>query len=45
MNKNKQYSEAKIWEVLKEYNSGVGALEVCRKHNINILNQNYQRSK
>ena len=34
MSKNKQYSEAKILEVLKEYNSGVGGLEVCRKHNI-----------
>ncbi len=34
MSKNKKYSEAKILEVLKEYNSGVGGLEVCRKHNI-----------
>jgi putative transposase len=34
MSKNNRYSEAKILEVLKEYNSGVTALEVCRKHNI-----------
>ena len=30
----KKYNEAKILEVLKEYNSGLNALEVCRKHNI-----------
>ncbi len=30
----KKHSEAKILEVLKEYNSGVNALEVCRRHNI-----------
>lgn len=34
MGKSRQYSEAKILEVLKEYNSGICALEVCRKHNI-----------
>jgi putative transposase len=34
MSTNKQYSESKILEVLKEYNSGVGALEMCRKNNI-----------
>ena len=34
MSTNKKYSEAKILEVLKGYNSGVGALEVYRKHNI-----------
>ncbi len=27
-----KFSEAKILEVLKEYNSGINALEVCRKH-------------
>lgn len=30
----KKYSEAKIFEVLKEYNSGVPALELCRKYGI-----------
>lgn len=34
MSNHKQYSEAKILEVLKEYNSGIAALEVCRRHNI-----------
>ncbi|NBV06829.1 MAG: transposase [Proteobacteria bacterium] len=34
MSTNKQYSESKILEVLKEYNSGVSGLEVCRKYNI-----------
>lgn len=29
-----RYSETKILEVLKEYNSGIGALEVCRKYKI-----------
>ena len=31
---HKQYSESKILEVLKEYNSGVNGLEICRKRNI-----------
>lgn len=30
----KKHSEAKILEALKEYNSGIAALEVCRKHGI-----------
>jgi putative transposase len=31
-NMSTKFSEAKILEVLKEYNSGINALEVCRKH-------------
>jgi len=30
----KKFSEAKIFEALKEYNSGVSALEVCRKYGV-----------
>jgi putative transposase len=30
----KRYSEVKILEVIKEYQSGVTAIEVCRKHGI-----------
>jgi putative transposase len=31
---SKKYSESKILSVLKEYQSGISALEVCRKHGV-----------
>lgn len=33
MTRNK-YSEAKIFEILKEYESGINTLEICRKHEV-----------
>ena len=30
----KKHSESKILSVLKEYQSGIGSLELCRKHGI-----------
>lgn len=32
--KGNKYSEVKIFEILKEYKSGVSVLEICRKHGI-----------
>jgi len=29
-----RYSEVKIFEILKEYKSGISTLEICRKHGI-----------
>lgn len=31
---HKKYSEAEILEIIKEYQSGVNAIEVARKHGI-----------
>ena len=28
------YSEVKIFEILKEYKSGVNVLEICRRHGV-----------
>lgn len=29
-----KYSEVKIFEILKEYKSGISTLEICRKHGV-----------
>ena len=29
-----RYSEVKIFEILKEYKSGISTLEICRKHGV-----------